>query len=168
MIAGTFMLATSLSDYMYLNQATRELGMILSRIPHMWELQWTAPNSFTVDPKEPVNDQLKAEAEACINRASGSSIPPCSLNECACAIAITRWYAFELLRMKPLQLEGLVTIEAAFNARDKESGLCFISVTLNAERRRWAFVGGGKVRAEAHVPYVSSPVPWNGGTCIGS
>jgi|GEM_PF-4063113 len=168
MIAATFMLGTSISDYMYLNQTTRELGMIMSKIPHMWELQYSgAPSSFTVDPKQPVDGQLKAAAEACIVRMSASQVGECSGQDCLCAITIAKWYASEMLRMKRLLVQGLVTVETAFNSRDLESGLCFISVSMSAERTRWAFVGGGRVRAEAHVPYVSSPVPWNGGTCVG-
>lgn len=175
MIAGMFMLGTRISDYMYLNQSTRELGMILSKIPYMYELEFSgeALRTFSINPNEEADPQEKSAAEACIATVSNSSYTGC-LNggDCSCAVTIAEWYAKEFMRMKLMLIEWPITVKVSYTARDTDpvnnpSGLCFINVETRASHRNWAMVGGGEVVAEAHVPYVSFPVPWNSGTCLG-
>lgn len=188
MIAGMFMLGTRISDYMFLNASARELGMILSKIPHMHEVNLGVQEGETVlfwinlGPTDPENNPpLNAAAvQACLNAFASPDYPGCfGGNSCGCALAVALWYATELLRSKSLMLhtsslsgKGL-SVEVGYNARidpltglrDNASGLCFISVKIYGEHYRWPFVGGGQISAEAHVPYVSEPVHWNGGRC---
>lgn len=173
MIAGMFMLGTRISDYMYLQQSTRELGMILSKIPYMYELGHSPVEyrTFSIDPKEVDMQGAKATAENCITAFSNPDpkYQGCTTSggDCACARHVAYWYAIEFMRMKLLLVEWPIEVKVGYTSRpgDTSSGLCFIDVETRASHHKWAMVGGGEVATEAHVPYVSYPVPWNNGAC---
>jgi hypothetical protein len=94
-----------------------------------------------------------------------------SAGNCACARIIAEWYAIEFMRRKLMLIEWPISVKVEFGARDldplKPSGLCFVNVATEAAHFKWAMVGGGTVATEAHVPYVSAPVPWNLIPCVG-
>jgi hypothetical protein len=175
MIGGMFMMGTRISDYMYLSQSSRELGLILSKMPFMYELQYSdeASRTLKIEPNKVVPASTRTEAEVCIQTVSDPQYTGCKNTaggDCSCALKIARWYATEFMRLKLILLkegENFIYVKVDYSARplDTSSGLCFIDVTSSAAHRAWAMVGGGDVRVEAHVPYVSNPVPWNGGTC---
>lgn len=172
LIAGIFMLGTRLSDYMYLTQSTRELAMILSKIPYMHELRFydDAARTFTINQGN-ILTTAQAEAEACIRKLTDEQYVGCQNTpggDCSCAFKIAQWYATQFMQMKLMLIEWPITVFVGYSARDTSSGLCFVDVTARADHRTWVMVGGGEVRAEAHVPYISNPVPWNNGTCISS
>ncbi len=172
MVAGMFMLGTRISDYMYLHQSTRELGMILAKIPYMHELEYSGEEdrTFVIDPKTVDTEALKTAAENCIRTFSDPEFRGCrnsSGGDCSCARTVAYWYATEFMRMKLLLIEWPIQVKVGYTSRpgDTSSGLCFIDVETTASHHNWAMVGGGEVATEAHVPYVSYPVPWNNGAC---
>lgn len=171
MVAGVFMLGTRISDYMFLHQSTRELGMILAKIPYMHELEYSSEEdrTFLIDPKTVDIEALKTAAENCIRMFSNaySGCRNTSGGDCSCARTVAYWYATEFMRMKLLLIEWPIQVKVGYASRplDTTSGLCFIDVETRASHHNWAMVGGGEVATEAHVPYVSYPVPWNNGAC---
>ncbi len=172
MIAGMFMLGTRISDYMYLHQSTRELGMILSKIPYMHELEYAPEEyrTFLIDPNTVDTEAAKIAAEDCISTFSNTQFQGCkqtSGSDCYCARHVAYWYAIEFMRMKLLLIQWPIRVKVGYTSRpgDTSSGLCFIDVETKASHNNWAMVGGGEVATEAHIPYVSYPVPWNNGAC---
>jgi hypothetical protein len=169
MVAGILMLGTRISDRMYLSQSARELGVILSKVPYMYELALVGEESRTFQiTLGPVDESGKTSAEACIRDVADPDYRGCSPDapHTCCAHKIAQWYASEFMRMKQLLVDWPVTVQVGYGARDTSSGLCFVDVTVTGRYTRWSLLGRGQVRAEAHVPYLSTPVAWNNGACF--
>jgi len=175
-IIGMLSLMMQISDYMYLSQSAREVGLVLSRVPFMYQVNQSAvgstaptPYSFDVNPTS-VPTNLKSEVASCLaNGLAGTSLP-CTAVGC-CAQRVAQWYTYEHLKGRSLNVKWPMTAKVSYRVRDSSdttSGLCFIEVQLIAQTNDMlpSFGSvGGDITIDTFVPYVSKPVNFNAGTC---
>ena len=166
-IVGMLSIGFRLSDYMYLSQSARDIGLVLSRMPHMYEIR---TYTFDADPKAAAAT-LRSTVESCISERLNSNYVGCTASDCPCVKSIAQWYVNEQLKGKKLSVSWPVQVSISYQRRDASdstSGLCFIRVQLQAAANDAlpSFGAlGGSVSAKAFVPYVGDPVHFNGGAC---
>jgi hypothetical protein len=173
MAAGMVMIGTRISDYMYLNQSARELGLILSRTPGMsWLTDSDQTYTGSVTFWTPSEGVLQQTAESCLTEMRDSQGQCSGAHGCSvCAELVSKWYAAQFVDLKKLLRKADVHVaisygrgEVAEGATDS-SGLCLIKVVLSAETTALPMMGSGQIGVSATVPYLSTPMNWNGGDC---
>ena len=166
-IVGLLSLGLRLSDHMYLAQAARDIGLVLSRIPHMYEI---GNYEFQANPLGPAGP-IRSAVESCISQRFNSNYQGCTTPDCRCVKTVAEWYTNQHLRGKKLAVAWPVDVSLSYQKRDASdttSGICFIRVKLQAFGNDGlpSFGAlGGSFSAEAFVPYVGDPVYFQGGAC---
>lgn len=173
MVAGMVMVGTRLSDYMYLNQSARELGLVISRTPGMSWLGFSGGSS-SYSFGTPSGGASKDSAERCLTdlRASQGQCVGANTNGCpGCPEIVTQWYAAQFVNLKKLLRSTDVAVNISYGPGTvvdgvaDASGLCVITVNLSADTTSLPLMGKGHISVSSTVPYLSTPMNWNGGLC---
>jgi hypothetical protein len=170
MIAGIVVMGMRLSDYMYLSQAAREVGVVLSRTPNMAALGPLGDSSFSISSTASGDS---AAATACMQTLS--SVGACGENgqnsACStCAQAVAGWYVQQAFKLKKLISSSDMTVRVRFAAPPSDvnagaTGLCMIFISVSATTKGWLSYLASSISVNQYVPYVGTPVPPAGQNC---
>jgi hypothetical protein len=167
-VAATMVLGVRLSDYMYLSQSVRELGIVLGRVPYMAALRAPGGDAAYEISLAPSGDQTTVAAAAAtyLTTLSAGACGPASSNYSACTTAargVTSWYAQQILLMKRLMVAESLTLNVQFGPPGVDipaaDGLCMLHITVTAQSRAWLSWAVGQMVVSQSLPYVSLPVP---------
>jgi hypothetical protein len=172
-VAATIVMGMRLSDQMYLNQAARELGVVLSRVPYMAALTAAnGSNDYLISRNEAVTD-AGSHLTFLTNGSANCGFAASNYSACtASARAVTSWYAKQIMFLKRMFINDTVTVRVIYapplGDANSASGLCMLRVTIQAQANGWLTWAAGPIVVTQSVPYVSEPVPNAGGGCVPS
>lgn len=169
-VAATIVIGLRLSDQLYLTQAARELGVVLSRVPYMAALKASGgEDTYTISQ---FGSYDSPEAYLATLNAGASNCGPSTLNYSSCTTAargVTQWYAQQLLFLKRMFVSDSLMLRVSYvpPAADvtASNGLCMIKVDMTATSSGLLSWAAGSIAVSQSVPYVSSPVPNVGCSC---
>jgi hypothetical protein len=174
-VAATVVMGVRLSDNLYLTQSTRELGVVLGRVPYMAALRATGGDAaYTISlaaSGAQTTESALAQTQLAALTAGACGSAESYYSACTTAArGVTAWYARQILLMKRMMISDNITLNVQFGppAVDPSAtdGLCMLHITVTAEARAWASWALGQIVVSQSAPYVSSPVPGAGNSCL--
>lgn len=163
-VAATIIVGLRLSDQMYLNQAARELGIVLSRVPYMAALRDSRRDSYTIKKSDSYTSPETFLAN--LNDGANTCGPASSIyyNCTSAAQSVIKWYAQQIFFIKRMFIvNDTVRLNVSYSppAADSSppSGLCMIKVTITATATGWLSWAASSIVVSQSIPYVSAPVP---------
>jgi hypothetical protein len=168
-IASIIVLGIRLSDHMYLTQAARELGVVLSRTPYMASLGSSLNTTYLISPSSEVDANGAASCLQTLTTGTscqgGQNYSQCS----SCAETVVRWYAVQAFQIKKMMTQSDLTLQVRFAAPPSDTnasqGLCMIFVSATANSTGWLRYLASTLTVSHWVPYVANPVPAAGQNC---
>ena len=163
--AGLLSLSVRISNYMYLNQIGRELVLQMGGVRCLAASTSPGTHTFTVGPST-FSPAIPSESEVlgCLSSIASS----CPAVGSGCPLNVLRYYAANLVRSKPLHLNGNITMQYSFNAPSSNptSGICLLTIRFTAQDKSWMNFVGGPIATITQGPYLSVPVPAAGNACV--